>query len=80
VSFAAITLRVASQRVFIVVKRIFRYRLSPETFGYVLADPETDYFRFLVILVTTSRLMVEHTLKITAIASIHIISNLTFTD
>jgi hypothetical protein len=36
VSFAAITLCVASQRVFIVVKRIFRYRLSPETFGYSL--------------------------------------------
>jgi hypothetical protein len=33
VSFAAITLRVASQRVFIVVCS-FRYRLSPETSGY----------------------------------------------
>jgi hypothetical protein len=35
VSFAVITLCVASQRVFI-CKRIFRYRLSPETFGYTL--------------------------------------------
>jgi hypothetical protein len=34
VSFAAITLRVASQRVFIVVS--VRFRLSPETFGYTL--------------------------------------------
>jgi hypothetical protein len=34
VSFAAITLCVASQRVFIVV--VFRYRLSPETIGYTL--------------------------------------------
>jgi hypothetical protein len=35
VSFAAIALCVASQRGFIFV-RIFRYRLSPETFGYTL--------------------------------------------
>jgi hypothetical protein len=34
VSFAAITLCVASQRVFIFV----RYRLSPETFGYTLVN------------------------------------------
>jgi hypothetical protein len=33
VSFAAITLCVASQRVFIAVC-LFRYGLSPETFGY----------------------------------------------
>jgi len=33
VSFAAIALCIASQLVFIV---IFRYRLSPETFGYTL--------------------------------------------
>jgi hypothetical protein len=36
VSFAAITLRVASQRVFYCCKRVFRYRLNPETFGYTL--------------------------------------------
>jgi hypothetical protein len=34
VSFAAITRCIASQQVFIVV--LFRYRLSPETFGYTL--------------------------------------------
>jgi hypothetical protein len=34
VSFAAVTLSIASQRVFIFV--VFRYRLSPETFGYTL--------------------------------------------
>jgi len=34
VSFVAITLCVASQLVFIFVKSIFRYELSPETFGY----------------------------------------------
>jgi hypothetical protein len=37
VSFSAITLCVASQRVFIVVVVVvvyFVYRLSPETFGY----------------------------------------------
>jgi hypothetical protein len=39
VSFADITLSVASQRVFIVVKRIFRYELSPETSGYILVKP-----------------------------------------
>jgi hypothetical protein len=37
VSLAAITLCVASQRVFIVVSVLFRYRLIPETFGYILA-------------------------------------------
>jgi hypothetical protein len=36
VSFAAITICVASKRVFIVVKLTLRYRLSPETFGYTL--------------------------------------------
>jgi hypothetical protein len=37
VSFAAITLCVASQQVFIVVVvGLFYYRLSPETFGYVI--------------------------------------------
>jgi hypothetical protein len=36
VRFAAITLYIASQGLFIVVKSIFRYRLSPETFGYTL--------------------------------------------
>jgi len=36
VSFAAITLRVASQRVFIVLNVYVFYRLSPETFGYTL--------------------------------------------
>jgi hypothetical protein len=37
VSFAAITLCVASQRVFVVVVvYLFRYRFSPETFGYTL--------------------------------------------
>jgi hypothetical protein len=39
VSFAAITLCVASQQMFIVVVRcycLFRYRLSTETFGYTL--------------------------------------------
>jgi hypothetical protein len=35
VSFVAVTLYVASQRVFIVVV-LFRYGLSPETFGYTL--------------------------------------------
>jgi hypothetical protein len=45
VSFAAITLCVASQRVFIVVLVVvvvihFRYRLSPETFGYTLLYPK----------------------------------------
>jgi hypothetical protein len=34
VCFAAITLYVASQRVFTVVKRIFLYRMTAETFGY----------------------------------------------
>jgi hypothetical protein len=41
VSFAAKTLCVASQRVFIVVCLfvcLFRYRLSPETFGYTLVS------------------------------------------
>jgi hypothetical protein len=36
VSFAAITICGASQRVTPKDKRIFRYRLSPETFGYTL--------------------------------------------
>jgi hypothetical protein len=36
VSFAAITLCIASQRVFIVVVVLIRYRLSPETFRYTL--------------------------------------------
>jgi hypothetical protein len=37
VSFAAITLCIASQRVFvIIVVYLFRYRLRPETFGYTL--------------------------------------------
>jgi len=40
VSFAAITLRVASQRVFIVID----YRLSPETFGYTLVYPSTRVY------------------------------------
>jgi hypothetical protein len=35
VSFAAITLCVATRRVFVVVV-VFLYRLSPETFGYNL--------------------------------------------
>jgi hypothetical protein len=35
VSFTAKTLFVASQRVFIIIC-LFRYRLSPETFGYTL--------------------------------------------
>jgi hypothetical protein len=35
VRFAAITLCVASQRVFVVVY-LFRYRFSPETSGYTL--------------------------------------------
>jgi hypothetical protein len=41
VSFAAITVFVAPQRVFYCCRRIFRCRLSPETFGYtlVLHDP-----------------------------------------
>jgi hypothetical protein len=45
VSFAAITLRVASQLecccccCCCCCKRIFRYRFSPETFGYTLVDP-----------------------------------------
>jgi hypothetical protein len=38
VSFAAITLCVAFQRVFIIVVYLFRYRLSPETFGYTLVS------------------------------------------
>jgi hypothetical protein len=37
VSFAAMTLCVASQRVYC-CKHIFRYRLSPETFGYILVQ------------------------------------------
>jgi hypothetical protein len=36
VSFAAITHYVAPERVFIVVKHIFRYRLIPETSGYTI--------------------------------------------
>jgi hypothetical protein len=36
VSFAAITLNVASEPVIPKVIRIFHYRLSPETFGYTL--------------------------------------------
>jgi hypothetical protein len=36
VSFAAITLFVASQRVFIIIVVYFSYRISPETFGYTL--------------------------------------------
>jgi len=36
VSFAAITLFIASQRVIPKVKRIFLYRFGPETFGYTL--------------------------------------------
>jgi hypothetical protein len=36
VSFAAITLCVASQRMFIFVCCLFRHRLSPEIFGYTL--------------------------------------------
>jgi hypothetical protein len=36
VRFSAISLYVASQRVFFFCKCIFRYRLSPETFGYTL--------------------------------------------
>jgi hypothetical protein len=36
VSFAATTLYVASQRRVYFCKRIFRYRFSPETFGYTL--------------------------------------------
>jgi len=38
VSFAAITLRVASQWLFVVC--LFRYRLSPETFWYILVRLE----------------------------------------
>jgi hypothetical protein len=38
VSFAAITLCVASQQVFIVVSGVFRYRRNPETFGYTLIN------------------------------------------
>jgi hypothetical protein len=38
VSFAAITLCVTSQLVFIIVV-LFRYRLTPETFGYTLVHP-----------------------------------------
>jgi len=34
VSFASITLSVASQRV--ISKRVFHYRLSPEIFGYTV--------------------------------------------
>jgi hypothetical protein len=45
VSFVAITLCVTSQRVFIVVTRIFRYRLSPETFGYTLVYCKLYVFR-----------------------------------
>jgi hypothetical protein len=36
VNFALRTLCVVSQRVFFCCKRIFRYRLSPESFGYTL--------------------------------------------
>jgi hypothetical protein len=36
VSFAAITLCVASQRVSFCCKRVFLYRFSPETFGFTL--------------------------------------------
>jgi hypothetical protein len=42
VSFAAITLCVVSQPVFIFVSGIFRYRLSPENFGYTLVDSSTS--------------------------------------
>jgi hypothetical protein len=38
VSFAAISLCVASQRVIPKVKSIFRYRLSPETFGTFVSE------------------------------------------
>jgi hypothetical protein len=41
VSFAVITICVASQRVFIVVGAIFRYRLSPQTFGHTNDFQET---------------------------------------
>jgi hypothetical protein len=45
VSFASITLCVASQRVFIVVVGCcsFRYRLSPETFVYALVHLSPFY-------------------------------------
>jgi hypothetical protein len=43
VSFAAVTLRVASQRATPKGKGIFRYRLNPETFGYTLVHDETTY-------------------------------------
>jgi hypothetical protein len=36
--FAAITLCVASQRVFTVVPYLFRYLISPETSGYTLVS------------------------------------------
>jgi hypothetical protein len=49
VSFATITLCVAHQRVIPKVKRIFPYRLSPETFGYTLVHMyESKYHNRLV--------------------------------
>jgi len=40
VSFAAITICVASGTSVYCCKRIFRYRLDPETFGYILVELE----------------------------------------
>jgi hypothetical protein len=48
VSFAAITLCVASQRVFFVINIYFLYRLSPETFGYTLLFVEEFIFHFIL--------------------------------
>jgi hypothetical protein len=49
VSFAAITLCNSSQRVFIIIIiiiiNLFRYRLSPEAFGYTLVNMN-EYFNF----------------------------------
>jgi len=44
VSSAAITLCVASQRVYF-CNRVFRYRLSPETFGYILVYVSVYYVK-----------------------------------
>jgi hypothetical protein len=43
VSFVTITLRVASQRVFIFHRCLFRYGISPKTFGYTFVYANVVY-------------------------------------
>jgi hypothetical protein len=46
VSFASISVCVASQPVFYCSKRMFVYRLSPETFGYTIVLTYLRIFKF----------------------------------